>query len=168
MAQPLPRDEAKRALLAEIEAYFAGRHALDGGVEDRLLRMAAALLLLEMGRADFDSRPEEQEAALRALERVLGLSTADALAALRFADEELRKGRPLQHFTSLIDRHFSREEKLRVVEALWRVAFSDAELLAHEEYLVRKIADLLHVPPEDFLLAKVRAKEAFFGESSES
>lgn len=41
----------------------------------------------------------------------------------------------------------------------------DAELLAHEEYLIRKIADLIHLPFEDFLRAKIEAKEAFFGEA---
>ena len=31
-----------------------------------------------------------------------------------------------------------------------------------EEYLIVKIADLLHVPKSDFLGAKIEAKEAFF------
>jgi uncharacterized tellurite resistance protein B-like protein len=42
---------------------------------------------------------------------------------------------------------------------MWRVAFSDSELEQHEEYLIRKTAKLLHVRHEDFIDAKIRAKE---------
>ena len=44
---------------------------------------------------------------------------------------------------------------------MWAVASSDAELKAHEEYLVRKVAEMLHVPFEDFVAAKIDARECF-------
>ena len=53
------------------------------------------------------------------------------------------------------------EQKKTVVRYLWQVAFADAQLLPSEEYLVRKIADLLHVPQADFLDAKIKARDAF-------
>ena len=55
----------------------------------------------------------------------------------------------------------SLEQKKLLVEQMWRVAFADAEILAHEEYLVRKVAGLLHLPLADFLEAKIRARDAF-------
>jgi uncharacterized tellurite resistance protein B-like protein len=44
---------------------------------------------------------------------------------------------------------------------LWQVAFADAQLVASEEYIVRKIADLIHVPLADFLAAKIEARDSF-------
>jgi uncharacterized tellurite resistance protein B-like protein len=41
------------------------------------------------------------------------------------------------------------------------VAYADAQLVASEEYLVRKVADLLNVPLADFLDAKIRARDSF-------
>jgi uncharacterized tellurite resistance protein B-like protein len=42
---------------------------------------------------------------------------------------------------------------------MWRVAYADAELSAHELHLMRKIAGLLHVPEDAYIAAKLRAKE---------
>jgi uncharacterized tellurite resistance protein B-like protein len=42
---------------------------------------------------------------------------------------------------------------------MWRVAYADDELSAHELHLMRKIAGLLHVPDGDYIAAKLRAKE---------
>ena len=49
-------------------------------------------------------------------------------------------------------------EKKEVVELLWRIAFADSRIEPHEEYQVRKIANLLHVPHADFIDAKRRAR----------
>jgi uncharacterized tellurite resistance protein B-like protein len=47
---------------------------------------------------------------------------------------------------------------------MWRVAYADARLDAHELHLMRRIADLLHVPHLDSMAAKMRAREAVEGE----
>ena len=59
------------------------------------------------------------------------------------------------------DEKYTAEQKKTVVRYLWQVAFSDSRFVASEEYLVRKIADLLHVPLADFLEAKIVARDAF-------
>jgi len=46
------------------------------------------------------------------------------------------------------------------VERLWRIAFADAELAAHEEYLVRRVSELLGLSTAGLVEARVRAKEA--------
>jgi uncharacterized tellurite resistance protein B-like protein len=61
-------------------------------------------------------------------------------------------------FTSLVNRHFTQEQKLRIVELMWRVAYADAELSAHENHLMRKIGDLLHIAHGDYIAAKMKAK----------
>jgi uncharacterized tellurite resistance protein B-like protein len=61
-------------------------------------------------------------------------------------------------FTSLINRHFTQEQKQRVIELMWRVAYSDASLSAHENHLMRKVADLLHITHGDYIAAKMRAQ----------
>ncbi|MDX1811364.1 MAG: TerB family tellurite resistance protein, partial [Gammaproteobacteria bacterium] len=59
-------------------------------------------------------------------------------------------------FTSLINNGFSPEEKVKIIELMWQVAYSDKELEKYEEALVRKIADLLYVPHTAFIAAKHR------------
>ena len=158
-------DEARQALLREIEEYFSSASAAppDASGGDRELRVATAVLLLELVRADLETRHDEHRAVARALEQVLQLTPEESASIVRLAEEQLTSQRPLHTYTREIDRRFSAVEKRRLITGLWRVTFADAEILAHEEYLVRKIADLLHVPKADFLGAKIEAKEAFFG-----
>jgi len=159
-------DESRQALLQEIEDYFSGRAlpVKDVSRGDRELRVATAVLLLELCRADFEAKHDEHRAVARALEQVLQATPQQTAAIVRLAEEQVKVQRPIHHFTAEIDKSFTQEEKRHLLKGLWRVAFADAELLAHEEYLIRKIADLIHLPFEDFLRAKIEAKEAFFGE----
>ena len=60
----------------------------------------------------------------------------------------------------LINDEFNREQKIHLIEQLWRVAFADQELDRYEEALVRKISELLHVPHRDFIQAKHRVQES--------
>jgi uncharacterized tellurite resistance protein B-like protein len=66
----------------------------------------------------------------------------------------------LQQFTSVINRHLSPIEKLRIVEYMWQVAYADGRISADENHLMSKIASLLFIPHADFILAKMRAKPA--------
>jgi uncharacterized tellurite resistance protein B-like protein len=154
--------EERRTLIQEIEESFRrGAEAVrDPSGGDRELRVATAALLVQMCRADFETRHDEHRAVTRALEHVLRSTPDEAAAIVRLAEDRLAE--PFHRFTAAIDRSFTREEKQRLVEGLWRVAVADAELQAHEEYLVRKIAELIHLPWEDFLRAKLKAKEDFF------
>jgi uncharacterized tellurite resistance protein B-like protein len=61
----------------------------------------------------------------------------------------------------LVNRHYRPEQKKLVVQHLWQVAFTDAQLLASDEYIVLKIAELLDVPLADFLDAKIKARDVF-------
>ena len=43
---------------------------------------------------------------------------------------------------------------------MWRVAYADSELAAHENHVLRRIAELLHVTHGDYIAAKMRARDA--------
>ena len=55
---------------------------------------------------------------------------------------------------------YSPEEKIRLIELLWQIAYANESLHKYEEHLVRKIADLLHVPHKAYIAAKFRANES--------
>ena len=84
----------------------------------------------------------------------LDVPTAERLMAL--AEAEVAEANDLFGFTRLVDRACSPEEKIRILELLWEAAFADGRLDKYEEYLVRKLADLLHVRHADMMQAKHR------------
>ena len=79
---------------------------------------------------------------------------------VQLAERQSREAISIFEFTRLVDEGLPQEEKKRIVELLWLVCFADAEKHAEEEYLVRKIAGLLHVTHPEFIDAKIRAREA--------
>ncbi len=165
------RAELEESLSQTIHAFFETRLkpemiAVGPGtsqprVTDRQLQLATAVLLLEAARSDFDLRADEFNAILGAVRRMMGLTEDEAVAVIRFAEEEVRQSKRLYEFTRLIDVNYTSEQKKALVQYLWQVVFADAQLVASEEYLVRKIADLLNVPLADFLDVKIRARDSF-------
>jgi len=77
---------------------------------------------------------------------------------VELAESETEGSVCLYEFTRLIHESFDDARKGRLIEELWRVAFADRVLEAREEFLIRKIARLLHLPHGDFIAARQRAR----------
>ena len=157
-------------MLQSIKRFFEERvapEAAEAAPESREhgLQLAAAALMFEVVRADAEVKDEERTVVRAAIQGTFGLPASDADELMRLAEEESREATSLYEFTQLIDGAFTPEQKKRVVELLWLVAFADAEKHALEEHLVRRIAGLLHVPHPDFIDAKIRARAESQGTS---
>ena len=110
-----------------------------------------------MTRADFSVTDAERTEVDRVLRERFGLDEDETRGLVELAELEVRTSSSLFQFTHLIDKHFTPDEKIAIVEMLWRIAYADAAKDHHEEHLVRKVADLLHVPHAAFLQARERA-----------
>jgi uncharacterized tellurite resistance protein B-like protein len=147
-------------MLNQIKLFFEQHLALSGP-EDSLeekLQIATVALFLEMMTMDDKVEPEEQEIILSLIHQSFSLTAEQTTALLELAEQQRKQATDYFQFTSLINKEYSLEQKIRLVEALWKIAFVDGVLDMHEEYLVRKIADLLHVPHTAFIMAKIRVE----------
>ncbi len=149
-------------MLKAIRDFFDQRIAAAAATADetRRLRLAAAALLVEVVRGDGGIVPAEQESLLAAVRDKFGLSPLEAAELAAAAEQESRLANDYFQFTSLINRSFTPAQKLRLVELMWQVAYADAVLSAHEQHVLRKVAELLHVPHGDYIAAKMRARQA--------
>lgn len=131
--------------------------------ERHSIELATAALLVEVVRSDAEIQPSEQQVVLRAVREKFGLSDEEAQTLIQLAEEEVRTANDYYQFTSLINREFSQQQKQRVIELMWQVAYADAELSAHENHVLRRIAELLHVTHGDYIAAKMRARDSANG-----
>lgn len=143
-------------MIRAIQQFFENRiraqaEGGDATAREHALQLATAALLIEMTRADFQTNPEEHGVVLRTVQRTFRLGAEETEELVRLAEQEVDEAVSLYQFTNLIDKHLPHERKVQVVEMLWQVAYADGVKDMHEEYLVRKIADLLHVSHRDFI-----------------
>ena len=125
---------------------------------ERRLRLATAALFIEMMRADFEVTEEERHKLEALVRETLELDETETRELLAAAEREVDSSVELFQFTRLIDEAFTPEQKAKVVERLWRIAYADENVDRLEEHLVRKIANLLHVSHRDYIAAKLAAK----------
>lgn len=125
--------------------------------EDR--RLAAAVLLLEVARADTEHHPAELAVLRTGLEREFKLP-ADALDRL-LADAQRRAHASVSlfDFVQTLNRSMAPDEKRQLMKWLWDVAHADGRVDPHEEHLLRRLAGLLHLPHADFIRAKLTSSE---------
>lgn len=149
-------------MLRAIQDFFRDRMSADqaGKHDQHSLQLATAALLFEMLRADHEEHPDEYAELERVLQDSFSLSAAETRQLAQLAEQEAADAVSLYQFTGLINQHFSAGEKVQLVEMLWQVAYADGRLDRYEEALVRKIAELLHVPHRDFIQAKHRVQES--------
>ena len=120
--------------------------------------LAAAALLVEIMNADHELSSEESESIKGILFDTLFITNEVAEELLVTAKQEVRQATDLFQFTEVINASYSYEEKVSLIESLWKVAYSDKQLDKYEEHMVRRIADLLHVSHSDFIQTKNRIK----------
>jgi uncharacterized tellurite resistance protein B-like protein len=130
-----------------------------GAASQHALHVATAALLLEMMRMDTSVTAEETATVTKALQTQFGLGAAEVETLMALAAEEAQQATDYFQFTSLINKAFSAEQRIQVIEYLWQVAFADGHLDAHEQHFMSKIADLLYVPHSAYIAAKQRARE---------
>jgi uncharacterized tellurite resistance protein B-like protein len=133
--------------------------AVSDEVSEHSLQLATAALLIEMMRADAEKTEDERRMVMETIMVRFHLTEEESGALLQFAEEKIRKATGYYEFTSLINKGFTYEQKVKVIENLWGVAFTDKSLDKHEEYMVRKIADLIYVEHKDFINAQLRVKK---------
>lgn len=145
-------------MLKAIREFFDSRMQPAGAPTDaeHAVRLATAALLVEMTRQDEAVHAVEREAVVAAVCRKFELSADEAETLVGLAEAELRESTDYHQFTSLINKGFTPEQKVKVIELLWRVAYADGRLDPYEEHMVRKIADLIYVPHAAFIAAKHR------------
>src|SRR5688572_25786419 len=126
--------------------------------ERRHLQLAVAVLVHEARRADYAEGSEESAPAEHALAEMFGLGPRESAELLAQGRERAHQLNSLYAPVSVIKRDFTMEERVRLIEHLWRVTFADGRLDLDEDDDARELARLLYVPNAESMLARTRAK----------
>ena len=147
-------------MLKTIKQFFEKNISLETDVDiEHRLKLATAALMIEIMKQDGETKSDEVDSVKLSLETKFELTKTEIDELFALANEEAKQSVDLYQFTSLIREHFSQEKKIKTIEYLWTVAYSDNHLDAHEEHLIRRISDLLYVTHQDFIKTKHKVQE---------
>jgi uncharacterized tellurite resistance protein B-like protein len=133
-----------------------------GGPSDAAF--ALAVLLIDVARSNAE-RVEDREHGV--IERVLAarfaLERSEVTRLITAAEAGATQATDLFHFTQIVVKNFSDEERIGVIEMLWEVAYSDGVLTGDEDTLIRQVAGLIDVSDRERGEAKLRVTRRFAG-----
>jgi len=125
---------------------------------EHALRVATAVLLVEIARADFVVEPVERQRLRQLLKQEFQLTEVELDALLEEAEADADRLVSIQHTTRLLNEHYDHAMKRRVVEMMWRLVYADGEKSHYEEHLIRQVADLLYLSQNEFIQARHNAE----------
>ncbi|MBW2636324.1 MAG: TerB family tellurite resistance protein [Deltaproteobacteria bacterium] len=124
------------------------------------IRIATLALLLEMSQIDGHFSDSERDSIVAILKKDYQVSDEEAESLIESAESELKGSLDLWQFSNLINQNYTPKEKTGIIEMVWRIAYTDGRLDKHEDFLVHKLADLLHLSHSKLIDAKVRVRKA--------
>ena len=131
----------------------------DDRPRDHDLQVATAAMLFEVSRSDHQSSAREREKITRLVKRQFQLGEHEAAVLLDLAEQEVHDSTSLHGFVTLINKNWTEQQRLELVEYMWQVAYVDEQLDDHEVHLMRKVQRLLYIPHKKFIGAKLRARD---------
>ena len=123
------------------------------------LQIAVCVVLLEVANADDVLTREDQAQIMQFFEQNAKLSETAAEELLNLAEHVRRQAVELWQFTHLISENFSVDDKLKLVETMWRIIYIDGRLETQEDYLIHKLSTLLGLRHSELIDVKVRVLE---------
>lgn len=127
---------------------------------DAQVRLATAILLIEIGKADFEETSDEYEAIKLALKNTFDISGQELSDLMDAAENQEDASTSMYPYVQQINEHFSRQQKFQLLQSLWQVAQADGNIDKYEDYTIRKISELLYLPHSDFIKAKLSVIKA--------
>jgi uncharacterized tellurite resistance protein B-like protein len=127
---------------------------------EKALRLATAVLMIDVARADHVFDESEFESVLSLIRKHFRLDAEEAAELVNEAGDVAEDLVSVQHFTRRLHENLEEDEKAKIVESLWRVAYADGRLDRYENSLVLKISDLLYVNRARVMRLKHDASQA--------
>lgn len=146
-------------MISKIKGFFAKNVLEPEDAAVKTEQLAAAALLVEVMVIDGNLDEQELTSISQTLCQILALSSEQVDELIRLSRDEVAEATSLYQFTREINTHFNAEQKMNLLTAMWRVAFADGDLDKHEESIIRRVADLLHILHSDYIRCKLAARD---------
>ena len=127
------------------------------------VQLATCALFLEVAHSDGVYQAVEAKIVHDLLAEKFELSAACVTELIEHAQDHRAETHDLFQFAREINAEFSIDEKLDVMEAVWRIIYADGELDKFEDAIARQLATLLRLSHKDVIDRKLKVLEQVRG-----
>ena len=121
------------------------------------LRIATCAIMIEIANSDDEFTDGERTRIVEILSLKFDLSDDEAHELIEIAQERIKESIDIWGFTKTLNKIFTEDQKIRVLEAIWTVIYADGQLSQHEDSLVHKLSYLLGLKHKQLIDAKLKA-----------
>jgi len=127
--------------------------------DDYDVNLTCASLIIEVALADKDFDITEINLLKIILKDSYSISPEKIDNLIESAESTVKNNTSLYSYTREINDSLNYEQKIALLDGLWKISYADGTLDKFEEHLVRKIADLIHISHGDFITSKLKNRD---------
>ena len=118
------------------------------------IELTASVLAYEIARIDGDVSEEELEVLIEEIEQISTKVNKSKAEILEIIETYSNNSVSFYEFIEDINKYYKKEEKLELLQFMWRTAYADGRLDTDEERLIRRLANLINIKDIDVLKLK--------------
>lgn len=138
-------------------------HILSGQIKksgkDAKIKIAACALFIEMAQVDGQFDEDEKRFIISEMEKLFNLDDKCTNELMQLAEKRVEDSVSIYEFSSIINTTFTQDQKIELLESLWRLIYRDKKLSAYEDQLIKRIGGTLNIEHKDIINAKLLVKE---------
>ena len=113
------------------------------------IQIAISTLMIQTAVYDGVFDEQEKSEILELIRKYFKFNEDQKLSLFKIAMKVNDDSNDMQQFTRVLNDNLSEEEKLNIIEMLWKVIISDGHIDDYENALIRKISGLLYISDRD-------------------
>jgi len=126
---------------------------------NKKIEIAACALFIEIAKADGDFTDDERTIIISEMKSTFNLDDDYANDLLMLAEQRVKESVSLYEFTGVINNTFSHEEKIELIESLWKLIYKDEKLNQYEDHLIKRVAATINIEHKQIINAKLWVKQ---------
>ena len=145
-------------MLKSLKKIFAGDQSLNIETENTEIDILSGLMI-EAANTDGEVTQEELNKISHSLINIFKEDPKIVEVSLTKAFENKDNSKSLYYYTSKLNKTYSNENKIKLIEVLWEIILADNEIHDFETNLIRRLAGLLYISDVECGNAKIRASK---------
>jgi uncharacterized tellurite resistance protein B-like protein len=123
------------------------------------VEIAACALFIELAKSDGEFTNDERELIISEMKNLFNLEKKYVDDLILLAEEKVKESVSIYEFTGVINKSFSQDEKIELLENLWKLIYRDEKLNAYEDHMIKRIGATMNIEHKQIINSKLWVKQ---------